>query len=78
MGDSRTSITYQRLASTFDTFLESPEVEIAAIPVVRPESVSKGNSGDIQVPLQELVYGGKEAGVETSDSLLDRHNELLS
>ncbi|MBW0542231.1 hypothetical protein O181_081946 [Austropuccinia psidii MF-1] len=33
---------------------------------------------DIPVPVQEMVYGSKAAGVGTSAKSLDRHNELLS
>ncbi|MBW0575519.1 hypothetical protein O181_115234 [Austropuccinia psidii MF-1] len=40
MEDSRTSTRSQRLASTFDTLIESPEADITAIAVVRHESVS--------------------------------------
>ncbi|MBW0576333.1 hypothetical protein O181_116048 [Austropuccinia psidii MF-1] len=38
----------------------------------------KGNSGDLPVSVQELVCGGKIAGVGTSEKFLNRHNELLS
>ncbi|MBW0512273.1 hypothetical protein O181_051988 [Austropuccinia psidii MF-1] len=40
--------------------------------------VPKGNSGDIPVSVQELVYGSKTVGVGTSSKSLDRKNELLS
>ncbi|MBW0520307.1 hypothetical protein O181_060022 [Austropuccinia psidii MF-1] len=66
------------LSRTFETLLESPEGYITAIPVVKPRSFPTGNSGDIPVSVQELVYGGKEAGVGTSSKSLDRKNELLS
>ncbi|MBW0481921.1 hypothetical protein O181_021636 [Austropuccinia psidii MF-1] len=66
------------LASTFYTLIESPEAEITAIPIVRPELFSTGNNRDIPVSVQELVYGSKEAGEKTSDKSLDRHNELIS
>ncbi|MBW0542236.1 hypothetical protein O181_081951 [Austropuccinia psidii MF-1] len=78
MEDSRTSTSSQRLASTFDTLIESPEAEIAVIPVFRPESFPAGSNRDIPVSVQELVYSGKAAGVGTSAKSLDRHNELLS
>ncbi|MBW0505663.1 hypothetical protein O181_045378 [Austropuccinia psidii MF-1] len=78
MEDVRTSTSSQRLDSTFDTLIESPEAEITAIPVVRPESFLAGSNRDIPVSVQELVYGGKAAGVGTSAKLLDRQNELLS
>ncbi|MBW0529206.1 hypothetical protein O181_068921 [Austropuccinia psidii MF-1] len=78
MEDARTSTSSQRLASTFGTLIESPEADITAIPVVRPESFPAGSNRDIPVSVQELVYGGKEAGVGTSDKSLDRHIELLS
>ncbi|MBW0570383.1 hypothetical protein O181_110098 [Austropuccinia psidii MF-1] len=46
------------------------------IPELPP--VPKGNNRDIPVSVQQLVYGGKAAGVGTSSKSLDRHNELLS
>ncbi|MBW0574907.1 hypothetical protein O181_114622 [Austropuccinia psidii MF-1] len=61
MEDARTSTSSQRLASTFDTLIESPETEITAIVVVRPESLSTGNNGDFPVSIQGLFYGGKAA-----------------
>ncbi|MBW0570188.1 hypothetical protein O181_109903 [Austropuccinia psidii MF-1] len=78
MEDARTSTSSQRLASTFDTLIESPEAYITAISFVRPESLSTGNNRDIPVSVQELVYGGKAAEVGTSARSLDMHNELLS
>ncbi|MBW0577650.1 hypothetical protein O181_117365 [Austropuccinia psidii MF-1] len=66
MEDARTSISSQRLASTFNTVIESPEADITSIAVVRPESLPKGNNRDIPVSVQELVYGGKAAIVGTS------------
>ncbi|MBW0588677.1 hypothetical protein O181_128392 [Austropuccinia psidii MF-1] len=62
MENSRNSTSSQRLASTFDTLLESPTAYITAIAVSRPESFLTGSSGDIPVSVQKLVYGGKEAG----------------
>ncbi|MBW0525171.1 hypothetical protein O181_064886 [Austropuccinia psidii MF-1] len=78
MEDARTSTSSQRLAGTFDTLIESPEADITAIPVFRPESFPTGNNRNIPVSVQELVYGGKEAGEGTSAKSLDRHNELIS
>ncbi|MBW0566794.1 hypothetical protein O181_106509 [Austropuccinia psidii MF-1] len=78
MEDARTSTSSQRLASTFDTFIESPEADITAIPVVRPELFPEGKNRDISVSVQELVYSGKAAGVGTSSKSLDRNNELFS
>ncbi|MBW0503184.1 hypothetical protein O181_042899 [Austropuccinia psidii MF-1] len=78
MEDARTSTSSQRLARTFDTLIESPEDDIAAIPVFRPQSFPTGKIGNIPVPVQELVYVGKAAGVGTSAKSLDRHNELIS
>ncbi|MBW0590224.1 hypothetical protein O181_129939 [Austropuccinia psidii MF-1] len=77
MEHSRTSTSSQRLASTFDTLIESPEADITAIPV-RPESLPTGSSRDIPVSLQELVYGSKTARVGTSPKSFDRHHELIS
>ncbi|MBW0474044.1 hypothetical protein O181_013759 [Austropuccinia psidii MF-1] len=77
MEDARTSTSSQRLERTFETLLESPEPYITAIPVVRPESFPTGNSGDIPVSVQPLVYGGQTGGVETSSKSLDRDHELL-
>ncbi|MBW0534914.1 hypothetical protein O181_074629 [Austropuccinia psidii MF-1] len=78
MEDARTSTSTQRLARTFDTLIESPEADITAIPVVRPESFPTGNNRTIPVSIQELVYGSKAAGVGTSSKSLDRHNKLIS
>ncbi|MBW0579939.1 hypothetical protein O181_119654 [Austropuccinia psidii MF-1] len=77
MEDSRTSTSSQRLASTLDTLIESPEADITAISV-RPESFPTGRSGNLPVSVQELVCGRKTAIVGTSPKSLDRHNELLS
>ncbi|MBW0515376.1 hypothetical protein O181_055091 [Austropuccinia psidii MF-1] len=78
MEDARNSTGSQRLASTFDTLIESPEADINAIPVVRPISFSKGRNRDIPVSVQKLVYGAKAAVVVTSSKSLDRNNELIS
>ncbi|MBW0516642.1 hypothetical protein O181_056357 [Austropuccinia psidii MF-1] len=78
MEDSRTSTSSQRLASTFYIIIESPEAEITAIPVFRPEPFPTGNNRNIPVSVQEPVYGGKAAGVQASAKSLDRHNELIS
>ncbi|MBW0590968.1 hypothetical protein O181_130683 [Austropuccinia psidii MF-1] len=78
MEDARTSTSSQRLASTFDTYIESPEAEITAIAVVRPESLSTGNNRDIPVSVKELVYGRKTERVRTSPKSLDRNHELIS
>ncbi|MBW0589667.1 hypothetical protein O181_129382 [Austropuccinia psidii MF-1] len=48
MEDSRTSTSSQRLASNFDTLMESPEADITAI-AVRPKSLPTGSSRDIPV-----------------------------
>ncbi|MBW0515576.1 hypothetical protein O181_055291 [Austropuccinia psidii MF-1] len=78
MEDSIASTGSQRLESTFDTLLESQEAEITAIPVVRPESSPTGNSGDLPVSVNELVYGGKGEGVGTFSKSLNRNLELIS
>ncbi|MBW0528642.1 hypothetical protein O181_068357 [Austropuccinia psidii MF-1] len=78
MEHPRTSTSSQRLASTFDTLIESPEAYITAIAVVRPESLSAGNNRDIPVSVQELVYGSKTKNVGASPKSLDRHHELIS
>ncbi|MBW0499728.1 hypothetical protein O181_039443 [Austropuccinia psidii MF-1] len=78
MEAARSSTSFQRLASTFDTLIESPEADITAVAVVRPESLPTGNNRDIPVSVQELVYGGKAAQVGTSPKSLDRHHELIS
>ncbi|MBW0588631.1 hypothetical protein O181_128346 [Austropuccinia psidii MF-1] len=70
MENARTSTSSQRLARTFDTFIESPEADIAAIPVVGPESCPTGNNRDIPVSVQELVYGGKAAVEKPTDKSL--------
>ncbi|MBW0536409.1 hypothetical protein O181_076124 [Austropuccinia psidii MF-1] len=78
MEDARASTSSQRIASTFDTLIESPEYEITAIAVVRPESLSRGNNRDIPVSVQELVHGSKTSRVGASPKALDRHHELIS
>ncbi|MBW0559722.1 hypothetical protein O181_099437 [Austropuccinia psidii MF-1] len=75
--NARTSTSYQRLSSTFDTLIESLEADKTAI-AVRPESLSTGSSRDIPVSVQKLVYGSKTAQVGTSPKSLDRHHELIS
>ncbi|MBW0587528.1 hypothetical protein O181_127243, partial [Austropuccinia psidii MF-1] len=75
---ARTSTSSQRLDSTFVTLIESPEANITAIAVVRPESLSTGSNRDIPVSVQELAYSGKGARVGTSLKSLDRHHELIS
>ncbi|MBW0511859.1 hypothetical protein O181_051574 [Austropuccinia psidii MF-1] len=44
----------------------------------RPEPFPTVKNRNIPVLVQELVYGGKAAGVGTSAKSLDRHNELIS
>ncbi|MBW0551549.1 hypothetical protein O181_091264 [Austropuccinia psidii MF-1] len=78
MEDSRTSTSYKRLDSTIDILIECPEAEITAIIAVRPKPFPTGSNRDIPGSVQQLVYGGKVAGVVTSAQSLDRHNELLS
>ncbi|MBW0533026.1 hypothetical protein O181_072741 [Austropuccinia psidii MF-1] len=75
---ARTSTSSQKLASTFEALIEIPEADIAAIPVVRPESFPAGSNRNLPVSVQELVYGGKAEGLGTSSKSLDRLNELLS
>ncbi|MBW0549559.1 hypothetical protein O181_089274 [Austropuccinia psidii MF-1] len=77
MEDSRTSTSSQRLASTFDPLIEISEADIAAIYVVRPESLSTENNRDTPVSVEELVHGSKKATVGTSPKSLDRHHELI-
>ncbi|MBW0577909.1 hypothetical protein O181_117624 [Austropuccinia psidii MF-1] len=78
MEDARTSNSSQRLASTFETIIESTEADITAISVVRPESLSTGNNRDIQVSVKEPVHRSKTARVGTFPKSLDRHHELIS
>ncbi|MBW0520169.1 hypothetical protein O181_059884 [Austropuccinia psidii MF-1] len=77
MEDARASTNSQRLARTFATLIESAEADITSINV-RTESLPTGSSRDIQVSVQELVYGSKTARVGTSTKSLDRHHELIS
>ncbi|MBW0555420.1 hypothetical protein O181_095135 [Austropuccinia psidii MF-1] len=74
MEDARTSNSSQRLSSTFDTLIESPQDEITAIPIFRPEPFPTGNNRDIPVSVQELVYGSHAAGVGTYAKYLDSNN----
>ncbi|MBW0579822.1 hypothetical protein O181_119537 [Austropuccinia psidii MF-1] len=59
MEDSRTSTRSQRLASTFETLIESPVADITAI-AVRPESLPTGSIRDIAVN-HELIFSSEEA-----------------
>ncbi|MBW0564069.1 hypothetical protein O181_103784 [Austropuccinia psidii MF-1] len=76
MEDARTSTSSQRLASTFDTLIESPEFDITAM-AVRAESLSTGKNRDIPASVQELLYGSKTARVGTYPKSLDRNHELI-
>ncbi|MBW0518084.1 hypothetical protein O181_057799 [Austropuccinia psidii MF-1] len=78
MEDARAFTISQRLTRSFDTLFESPEADITAIPVVRPESFPTGNNRNIPVSIQELVYGGKAVVVGTSSKSLAKNNELIS
>ncbi|MBW0516948.1 hypothetical protein O181_056663 [Austropuccinia psidii MF-1] len=78
MEDARMSTSSQRLARTFDTLIESPEADITAIVVVRPELLSTGNNRHIPVSVQELVYGSKTETVGTSPKSLDKNHELIA
>ncbi|MBW0586164.1 hypothetical protein O181_125879 [Austropuccinia psidii MF-1] len=72
--DARTSTSYQKLARTFETLIEDTEADITSTPVVRQQPFPIGNNRNIPVSVQELVYGSKAAGVETSSKSLDRCN----
>ncbi|MBW0464827.1 hypothetical protein O181_004542 [Austropuccinia psidii MF-1] len=78
MEDSRASTSYQMLARTFDTLLESPESYRTPISVVRSKQISAGRRGNIPVSVQELVYGGKTAIMGASAKPLDRKDKFLS
>ncbi|MBW0463375.1 hypothetical protein O181_003090 [Austropuccinia psidii MF-1] len=78
MKDSRAFTSSQRLASSFYTLLERPDADITAIPVVRSEKFPTSSNRDIPVSVIELVYGRKEAGVETPSKHLNRESEPLS
>ncbi|MBW0588206.1 hypothetical protein O181_127921 [Austropuccinia psidii MF-1] len=77
MEDSRASNSSKRLARNFEAPLKSPEADITTICVARSEKLPGCICRDIPVSVQELVYGGKEEGVESSSKLIDRRNELL-
>ncbi|MBW0525419.1 hypothetical protein O181_065134 [Austropuccinia psidii MF-1] len=77
MEDARNYISSQRLASTFETLLKSPEADINSIPVVRSEQFPTGRSGNVPVSVQELVYGRKTARMGAPAKPPDRGNELL-
>ncbi|MBW0581527.1 hypothetical protein O181_121242, partial [Austropuccinia psidii MF-1] len=77
MKDTRTSTSSQRLAGTLNTLIECPEADITAIPAVRPKLFPTGNNRNIAVSIQELVYGGKKAGVGASAKYSYRYNELI-
>ncbi|MBW0525777.1 hypothetical protein O181_065492 [Austropuccinia psidii MF-1] len=47
MEDARTSTSSQRLSRTFYTLIESPEADITAITVLRPELFPTGGNRDI-------------------------------
>ncbi|MBW0588396.1 hypothetical protein O181_128111 [Austropuccinia psidii MF-1] len=77
MEDSRTYTSSQRLVNTFDTVIESPEAQMNAISVVRPESLSTANNRDIPVSVQELVYGSKTPRAGTFPKSLDKHHKVV-
>ncbi|MBW0593931.1 hypothetical protein O181_133646 [Austropuccinia psidii MF-1] len=76
MEDARTSTSSQRLASTFEPLIESPEADITAI-AVRPEPFPTGSCGNLSISMEKLVLGVKTTRVGTSPKSLDRHHELL-
>ncbi|MBW0571456.1 hypothetical protein O181_111171 [Austropuccinia psidii MF-1] len=78
MEDARTSTSFQRLARTFDTLIESSKADITAIPVVRSEQFPTGSGGNIQLLVQALVCGRNAEAVGTSAKPLYRENELIS
>ncbi|MBW0587741.1 hypothetical protein O181_127456 [Austropuccinia psidii MF-1] len=78
MEDSRAFTSSQRLSSTLNTLIESPEAEITSITVVRPEQFPTGNNRNISISVQELVYGSNATVVGTSSKSLYKHNEFLS
>ncbi|MBW0586915.1 hypothetical protein O181_126630 [Austropuccinia psidii MF-1] len=75
--DYRTSKSSQRLESTFDTLIGSPEANIAAIPVVKYDQLPTGSSRDIPVSVQEMFYGCKAVAEGTSSQIVDRENKLI-
>ncbi|MBW0512289.1 hypothetical protein O181_052004 [Austropuccinia psidii MF-1] len=75
---SRASSSSQMLDSTSETLLQSPEADITAITVIKPEAFPTGNSGDIPASVKKPVYDIKEEGVGTSAKPLGRDHELLS
>ncbi|MBW0463986.1 hypothetical protein O181_003701 [Austropuccinia psidii MF-1] len=72
MEDTRTS------TRNFENLLESLGADINVIPSFRNEYFLTGNSGDLPVSAQKLVYGSKAAGVGTSVKSLGRDHDLLS
>ncbi|MBW0540982.1 hypothetical protein O181_080697 [Austropuccinia psidii MF-1] len=58
--------------------MEDCRASTTAIPVFRSAPIPTGKSGNIPVSVQELVYGGKTAGVGTFSKILDKDNEFLS
>ena len=63
--DARTSTSSQRLASTFEPLIESPEADITAISV-RPEPFPTGSCGNSSIPMEKLVPGVKTTRVGMS------------
>ncbi|MBW0582674.1 hypothetical protein O181_122389 [Austropuccinia psidii MF-1] len=78
MKDSRSFTSSQSLARAFENLLKSSEAETTSLPVVRSEQFPTGNSENIPVSVQELVYGRKIVGVGISAKPLDRERELSS
>ncbi|MBW0565617.1 hypothetical protein O181_105332 [Austropuccinia psidii MF-1] len=78
MENSRAYTSVQRLASTFQNLIESPEAELTVIPVIRSEQLPPRSSRDIAVSVQGMLYGSKAEGVGTSSKPLHRENELIS
>ncbi|MBW0579304.1 hypothetical protein O181_119019 [Austropuccinia psidii MF-1] len=78
MQDARASTSFQRLASTLYTLIESTRAEIATITVLRSEQLPGRSNRDIPVSVEQPAYGGKELGGGTSSNNLYQENELRS
>ncbi|MBW0496334.1 hypothetical protein O181_036049 [Austropuccinia psidii MF-1] len=77
MEDTRTLTSSHRLATTFETLLESPKADIIAIPVLISENLPGSSSRDIPLSVQKVIYYSKEEEVENCVQLVDTENELL-
>ncbi|MBW0479204.1 hypothetical protein O181_018919 [Austropuccinia psidii MF-1] len=77
MEDTRTLTSSHRLATNFETLLQSQKADIITFPVLISESPPGSSSRDIPLSVQKLIYYREEEEVENCVQLVDTENELL-